>query len=176
MCRSSGTAAAQATFFVILAAGCGVFFVFSFAANSCRTLLAIASASTSYAVAASLRTEVGLPREDASRRLASTISRESVPSSARRRKALSVFPMSPSSRFCRMPCCRANVSTRFSSMTLINFSRMKSRSRFKRRTGTAAPTAARTRRPAVLAMACSLRCLSCSAFHFSSLRLAGCFE
>jgi len=79
MCRSSGTAAAQATFFVILAAGCGVFFVFSFAANSCRTLLAIASASTSYAVAASLRTEVGLPREDASRRLASTISRESVP-------------------------------------------------------------------------------------------------
>jgi hypothetical protein len=98
-----------------------------------------------------------------------------VPSSARRINAVRVLATPPSSRFWRMPCCRASISTRFSSMTLTSFSRMKSRSRFMRRTGTAALTAARTRRPVVLAMACSLRCLSCSAFHFSSLRLVGCF-
>lgn len=41
--------------------------------------------------------------------------------------------------------------------------RMKSKSRFIRRTGTAALIAARTRSPGVLAIACSRRCLSCAA-------------
>ncbi len=74
-----------------------------------------------------------------------------------------------------MGSTNASTSTRFSSMTLTSISRMNSRSRLSNRTGTAALTAARTRRPVVLAMACSLRCLSCSAFHFSSLRRVGCF-
>jgi hypothetical protein len=40
----------------------------------------------------------------------STSIRESVPSSARRAKAMNVLVKPPSSRFCRMPCSRANVA------------------------------------------------------------------
>jgi hypothetical protein len=45
---------------------------------------------------------VGLPREAASKMLASTTNRESVPSSARRTKTVKVFLTPPSSRFCRI--------------------------------------------------------------------------
>src|SRR5580698_540822 len=108
------------------------------------------------------------------RMLASTTNRESVPSSARRTKAVKVFLTPPSSRFCRIPCCRASISTRFSSIRNKSRSVTDSKSRFIRRTGTAEPMALRTRRPTVLAIACSLRCFSCSAFHLASSRLVDC--
>lgn len=148
--------------------------VFSFAANSCFTLRAMASVFTLYVLAASRRTVAVFVLDAASRMAVSIIRRESVLSSARRRNAAKVFASPPSSRFCRMPCCRASVSMRRSSMKVTSFSRMNSRSRFIRRTGTAALTAARTRRPVALAMACSFRYFFCSAFHFSSSRLVFC--
>jgi hypothetical protein len=81
----------------------------------------------------------------------------------------------PSFLFCRIPCCRASISRRPSSINPVSFSRMKSRSRFINRTGTAAPTAASTRSPVALAMACSLGCFSRSVFHLSSSRRICCF-
>jgi hypothetical protein len=165
-CFFFGVAVGEAFFVTVLA--------LSLAANSCFTLRAIASVSTLYVWAAARRIfpPSGCVLAE-SRMMDSTISFPMALSSDLRRSAASSLAAdSPS--FARMPRFRATISTRFSSSNGSICSAMKRRSRFIKRTGTAATMVCKTRIPVAFASASSLRCFSCAALKLAS-GFDGCF-